>query len=118
MIRYKLIEERDQVVDFVMGASITVPDKALSIPEIIAQCVREQKPLPRPVDYDLEAVEQEYHDLVIPEHLSKEDALHLMGLTKAHMAQLEYKLRTAPEVSSGSGNEVPPTPEQGVEEQV
>lgn len=75
------------------GESLTIPDQALSVRELLERCVRENKPLPKPVDYDMDAIVQEYGDLIVPEHLSKEDALHLIKLTGAHVQKLEYRLR-------------------------
>lgn len=102
-------EDTSKMVD------VCVPDQALSIPELLERYRRECKPLPRPVDYDIESVEKEYHDLQVPEHLSREDALHLMDLTKAHMAKLDYSLRKS---SAESPSEVPseggPAQPQGV----
>lgn len=74
---------------------VCVPDQALTIREILERCVRENKPLPPVPDYDIDSIDREYDDIVLPEFLSREDALHLMTRTKAQMADLEYRLREA-----------------------
>lgn len=106
-------------VDTSKWSDVAVPDQALSVRELLDRYKRENKPLPDPVDYDVEALEMEYRDLVIPTSLTRADALHLMDLTKAHMNKLEYELRkkseSAPEgVTPPSGTDSP-KPYEGAE---
>ena len=84
-----------------------VPDQALSVRELLQRAIRESKPLPKQVDYDIDALVEEYKDLSVPEHLSKEDALHLMSITKAHMGELEFKIKLAQNLESEKQTEKP-----------
>ena len=79
---------------------LCVPDQALSIPELIERYSREQKPLPKKRDYDMDAVLEEYDSITIPFNVSREDALHLLDKTKAHIHKLEYAMRRSSEVPS------------------
>lgn len=90
---YLLANERKYKNDVVGDGDCCVPDQSLSIPELLRKCQRENKPLPKAVDYDIESLDREYDDLQIPENLSREDALHLLDRTKAHMSKLQYELR-------------------------
>lgn len=98
------------VEDTSTHVDVTVPDQAMSVKEVLERCVRENKPIPKPVEYDIEAIEREYDDLVIPEHLSREDALHLMSRTKSHLSKLEYALEEAKKAEKSSTQQ-PENPE-------
>lgn len=105
---YLLAEDRPYVKEKTSNIDKCVPDQALSIPELLARCVAQGKAAPVAVDYDIESIEREYDDLVIPEQISRADALMLLERTKAHASKLEFAMRESKKREESKETPVPP----------
>lgn len=110
---FLLAEDRKDPAEKLSNIDCCVPDQALSIPELLKKCQRENKPLPVAVDYDIDSITREYDDLIVPECISREDALHLQDLTRAHMAKLDYVLRNKAKQAQPEQTPAPSTSDVG-----
>lgn len=106
--RYLRADDRVLIFESVENhCDVCVPDQALSVREVLARYVREQKTLPVPVQYDIDSIEEQFESITIPQFVSREDALHLADKARSIIYSLEHASSNASKLAFETSNKPP-----------